>query len=113
MRFKIGFDFIDKKIIKNEPNEIVSDERYFLEKIIPHLDCNSKDLHIVANSDDYTTLQYKQIDIVRVKYTDKTKWIKIRMSNQDMKDEINNPLFVLQNKKTESMWKCNINDIDK
>ena len=35
------------------------------------------------------------------------------MSNQDMKDEINNPLFVLQNKKTESMWKCNINDIDK
>lgn len=113
MEIKIGFDFINKKIIKNEPKEIVSDERNFLERIIPHLECNSKDLQITSNSDDYTTLQYKQIDIVRVKYTDKTKWIKIRMSNQDMKAEIDNPLFILQNKKTESMWKCNINDIDK
>ena len=110
---KIGYDFINKKIIKNEPRLIVESEKSILEKMIPNLRCNPDDLKIVANSDDYTTLQYKQIDIVRIKYTNAAKWIKIRMSIVDMKGEINNPLFVLQNKKTESMWKCNVNDIDK
>ena len=110
---KIGYDFINKKIIKNEPRVVDESEKSILEKMIPNLRCNPGDLKVVANSDDYTTLQYKLIDIVRIKYTDKAKWIKIRMSIPDMKAEIDNPLFVLQNKKTESMWKCNVNDIDK
>lgn len=110
---KIGYDFINKKIIKNEPRVVDESEKSILEKMIPNLRCNPNDLKIVANSDDYTTLQYKQIDIVRIKYTNAAKWIKIRMSIVDMKTEKDNPLFVLQNKKTESMWKCNVKDIDK
>ena len=110
---KIGYDFINKKIITNEPRVVDEYEKSILEKMIPHLECNPGDLKVVANSDDYTTLQYKQIDIVRIKYTNAAKWIKIRMSIVDMKNEKDNPLFVLQNKKTESMWKCDVDDIDK
>lgn len=113
MGIKIGFDFLKKKVITNEEKIIEVSEKSILEKMIPKLECDPDNLQVVANSDDYTTLQYKQCDIVRIKYTDNAKWIKIRMSIADMKTEIDNPLFVLQNKKTESMWKCNVDDIDK
>lgn len=113
MKIKIGFDFLNKKINNNEPKEVVVSEKSLLEKMIPKIHCEPNELKVVNNSDDYTTLQYKQIDIVRIKYTPSAKWIKIRMSIVDMKAETDNPLFTLQNKKTESMWKCNIDDIDK
>lgn len=107
----IGYDFINNKIIDNE-KVVNENEKSILEDICNHLECDSNDLKIVANSTDYTTLQYKDVDIVRVKNTNATQWIKIRISNTDFKNEKENSLFMLQNNKNESMWKCSIYDID-
>lgn len=108
---KIGFDFISNKIITDD-KMINEKEKQILEDMYEHLQCVPDNLKIVANSKDYTTLQYKDIDIVRVKSTNATQWIKIRISNQDFKNEKDNPLFMLQNNKNESMWKCSIYDIN-
>ena len=110
---RIGYDFNENKIITDESKIINEDEKNILNKMIPYIQCDPDKLQIVANSSDYSTLQYKGIDIIRIKYTNAAKWIKIRMSLEDMRNEKENPLFVLQNKKTESMWKCNIDDISK
>lgn len=113
MEIKIGYDYTNNKIITNDPKVINEAEKDILTRMLSYIQCNPDDLSIVANSSDYTTLQYKSIDIIRIKYTNNAKWIKIRMSINDMRNEKDNPLFALQNKKNESMWKCSINDIGK
>lgn len=110
---RIGYDFVNNTYLFDEEYKVNEKEKIILENMFNNLQCNQNDLKIVANSKDYTTLQYNDVDIVRVKSTDATQWIKIRMSNIDSKNEKDNPLFMLQNKKNESMWKCSIYDIDK
>ena len=107
----IGYDFNNNSFINNE-KQVNEKEKSILEDMFNHLQCDPADLKIVANSTDYSTLQYNDVDIVRVKSTNATQWIKILISNIDRKNEIDNPLFMLQNKKGESMWKCSIYDLD-
>lgn len=107
----IGYDFNNNSFINNE-KQVNEKEKSILEDMFNHLQCDPADLKIVANSTDYSTLQYNDVDIVRVKSTNATQWIKILISNVDRKNEIDNPLFMLQNKKGESMWKCSIYDLD-
>lgn len=109
----IGFDFNKGEIIGTPDKEINNVEATILKQIIPNIVVKyPQALKIVANSSAYTTLQYKQIDIIRIKYTDLSQWIKIRCSNRMLKEELNNPLFNEQEKKNESMWKCRVDDLE-
>lgn len=83
MNMKIGFDFKNNNIIKNENKEKNITEENLLLQIVKEL--NIKDYDIVKNSDDYTTLTYKEYDIVRIKYTDSAKWISICLCKNDKK----------------------------
>ena len=109
----IGFDFNKGEFITTPDKEVNKVESTILEQIIPNIDVKfPQALKIVANSSAYTTLQYKQIDIIRLKYTNNTQWIKIRCSNRMLKEEQDNPLFNEQEKKNESMWKCRVDDLE-
>lgn len=109
----IGFDFNKGEIIGTPDKKVNNVEATILEQIIPNIEVKyPQALKIVANSSAYTTLQYKQIDIIRIKYTDLAKWIKIRVSNRILKEEQDNPLFNEQEKKNESMWKCRVDDLE-
>ncbi len=109
----IGFDFNKGEIIGTPDKEVNNVEATILEQIIPNIEVKyPQALRIVANSSAYTTLQYKQIDILRIKYTPQTQWIKIRCFNRMLKEELNNPLFNEQEKKNESMWKCRVDDLE-
>lgn len=107
MEIRIGYGF-------NDDNNINKEESDILEQMIPNLNVMYPDkLKIVANTTDYTTLQYNDLDIIRVKSTLSTQWLKIRVSTKVRKEQAENPLFNEQVKKTETMWKCRVSDIDK
>lgn len=107
MEIRIGYGF-------NDDNNINKEESDILEQMIPNLNVMYPDkLKIVANTTDYTTLQYNDLDIIRVKSTLSTQWLKIRISTKVRKEQAENPLFNEQVKKTETMWKCRVSDIDK
>ena len=108
MNMKIGFDFKNNNIIKNENKEKNITEENLLLQIVKEL--NIKDYDIVKNSDDYTTLTYKEYDIVRIKYTDSAKWISICLCKNDKKNNIDNILFKTQKNKNQLFWKSYINN---
>lgn len=105
---KIGFDFLNNKIIKDEGKEKNITEENLLLQIVKDLDLKKYD--IVNNSDDYTTLTYKEYDIVRLKYTDSAKWISICLCKNDKKNNIDNILFKTQKNKNQLFWKSIITD---
>lgn len=108
----IGYDFENNSFIKKEKdvNEV---EAAILEYISNNLECNDPlAFKISANSSNYTTLSYLDVDIVRVKQTPKTSWIKIMISNDDNKIQRDNPIFANQKNKGESFWKCDVDDLD-
>ena len=105
---KIGFDFLNNKIIKDEGKEKNITEENLLLQIVKDLDLKNYD--IVKNSDDYTTLTYKEYYIVRIKYTDSVKWISICLCKNDKKNNIDNILFKTQKNKNQLFWKSYINN---
>ncbi len=61
---------------------------------------------IKHNSSEYTTLCYRSMDIVRVKWTEATKWLAIQMLTQEMTEKYkDDPRFAAQQKKTVIQWK--------
>ena len=109
----IGYDFDKNKTIEDSGHELNEVEAAILEYISNNLECNDPlAFKISANSSNYTTLSYLDVDIVRVKQTPKTSWIKIMISNDDNKTQRNNPIFANQNNKGESFWKCDVDDLD-
>ena len=108
---KIGYDFENKEILTEDKNIVNEEESLLLSDMYKYLFCDNNDLKICANSKDYTTLQYKNVDIVRIKCTKQAQWIKILISNYDLRNNKENPIFELQANKNESMWKCSLNDI--
>lgn len=61
---------------------------------------------------DYSTIIYKDYDLFRIKYTDNAKWIRIPMSTDMRKANINNSLFDAEKNKNKVFWKSNINDLN-
>ena len=111
MSITLGFDFENKNIIKKEDN-VNEVEAAILEYISSNLECNDPlAFKISANSSNYTTLSYLDVDIVRVKQSLKASWIKIMISNEDNKTQRDNPIFANQKNKGESFWICPINDL--
>ena len=108
----IGYDFEHNNFIKKD-KDINELEAAILEYISNNLECNDPlAFKISANSSNYTTLSYLDVDIVRVKQTPKTSWIKIMISNDDNKTQRDNPIFANQKNKGESFWICDVDDLD-
>lgn len=108
---EIGIKF---GITENKENKNFNIEMNILEYIIRQI-ANSVDkesLNIVSKCNDYTTLCYKEHDIVRLKCSDKSKWIKVFIFKENKEQYINSELFVNQKNKNEYMWKGSFNDMD-
>lgn len=109
----IGFDFNKGTIISSGDKPQNEDENRIIYAILDKLDVDTEMCKIEKNSTDYTTLKYKQYDLLRIKYTNGAKWIKILIVNKELKNEyMDNPLFEAQKNKNEIMWKSTIDNID-
>ena len=95
MKWKVGNQLVELLIGKKEERQnpnIITEESvlYDFAKIFDY------DLKIVHNSSDYTTLKYKEYDIIRFKYGYsgyKGKWVKIFIVPKVKKKYLDNPLF--------------------
>ena len=107
MSIKIGYDFNNNKLIAESEftKERIKnvDENTILSKIATDLKISNYE--IVNNSDDYTTLKYKEYDLIRLKYTDRSKWISLFLTKEDRDSNIDNPLFEVQKNKKQLFWK--------
>lgn len=87
-------------------NEI---EANILQKIKSHLDAKPKEFKIFSHYSNYTVLQYRNKDIVRVKNTPEESWIAIKLSESDKINEANNPLFI---RKDEYFYYADLDNIN-
>lgn len=60
---------------------------------------------IQRRSASYTTLRYRDSDVLRVKYTDRAKWVAVRSFGLNEND----PRFAKQKNKKQSFWQADIN----
>lgn len=79
--------------------------------IIDDLGLDKSLFKYVKPCDDYSTIQYKGFDFIRIKYTDKSKWIRIPMTTEMRKKYNDNPLFDAEKNKNKVMWKSEINNL--
>lgn len=115
MSIEIGYDFTEKKVISNLETKTSfgnNDEYDILNKIINKLNLDKNDFIIISNTSDYLTLQYKNFDIVRVKYTVRTKWLSILILGDNKNNNLNNPIFDLQKNKSQLHWKSKLENKD-
>ena len=115
MSIHIGYNSDKKEIFVesefSKERKINQSEIDLLNKIAT--DIGISDFEIVNNTEDYTTLKYKEYDLVRLKYTDKAKWISLFLTKDDKSSNIDNPLFEVQKNKKQLFWKSNITqDVD-
>ncbi len=73
---------------------------------------DSTKFSIVNNSKDYTTLTFYNYDLIRLKYTENSKWIKIFLTPADKLKYQNDSKFDSQINKKEFFWKANIKTTD-
>lgn len=110
MGITIGFDFFNKKTLKEEPKSTNDIETNLLNNIISMLSdvYDSYLFTIEKMSNDYTTLRFYNYDVCRLKYTDRSKWIKL-LIDSNLKDKyINSELFNSQKNKNELYWKSTL-----
>lgn len=115
MSIKIGYDFNKNELLKDKDLTINQKEKDLLEQIINAIidEFIISDFNIVKNCNDYSTLQYKQRDLVRIKYTNNSKWISLLMVDKKCKeDNINNPIFENEKNKNKLHWKSLLNNDD-
>lgn len=88
-----------------EPNE---SEREACEIVAEALreDFDFAAFSVEKKSKDYTTLVYKQYDVMRVKISDRVKWLSVYVLGKDAKAYAEDPRFDLQANKKQLMWKA-------
>lgn len=106
MSINVGYDFETNGFIANNKKENL-EETKILTKIAS--DLNLTNYKIENKSNNYSTLCYLNYDIIRLKYTNKSKWISILLTKDDKKKYINNSLFEQQKNKNQLFWKSIIN----
>lgn len=84
-------------------------EEKICQLVIDMLDGDSSKFGIEHRTSDYTSLIYCDNDFFRVKYTDRSKWISIRLAKEDRNE--NDERFVAQKNKGQLHWKANIHSI--
>lgn len=66
---------------------------------------------LVRKSDSYLTIICR-VEIARIKYTERAKWISIQIVDSLRSKYLDSPLFDAQKKKGQLFWKSSINVID-
>lgn len=111
----IGYDFENNKIILNQPREVSLNpiEERAVEAFLSFFPASEiPNIHLEKMSDNYTSVFYGETnDFLRFKFTDRTKWLSIRLSPEDMKKNLCNPLFAAQSNKKQLHWKAKISDL--
>lgn len=100
-------------VIKGSTQEYehVDSEMEAANTIIDDLGLDKSLFKYIKPSEDYSTIQYNDYDLFRIKYTERAKWIQILMPNDMRVEYKDDPLFEAQKKKNVLMWKSNINDL--
>jgi hypothetical protein len=79
-------------------------------------DVNIEKLQVTKKSDSYATIVLRghewDFDLVRFKFTDRTKWIALNLSKADREVYRDDALFEAQKKKTQIQWKSVLQSID-
>lgn len=70
------------------------------------------DFEIRHRSEEYTTLAYRNSDIIRVKWTEAAKWIMLQIRGDMAQKYAEDPLFSEQENKKVLMWKVRSNGGD-
>ena len=114
MKFKAGdkeFTFLVGRMTEKTESASYDNEVDILNNFVDSYLIDYKDkLHIVSNSSDYTTLQYGEMDLIRLKYGEKAKWLTIFMPPKIKKEYMDNELFADQKNKNQIQWKSKIED---
>lgn len=111
----IGYDFESNEIILNQPREVSLNpiEKRAVEIILGFFPASEvSKIHLEKLSDNYTSVFYGDAnDFLRFKFTDRTKWLSIRLSSKDKEENLFNPLFSAQSNKKQLHWKAKISDL--
>ncbi|WP_373262414.1 hypothetical protein [Hungatella hathewayi] len=119
MSINIGFDFKNGTcFINNSADNNVSLSSYEADGVAILMNLlsevpNSAKVHLEKRADDYISIVCgEHNDFVRLKLTDRTKWISIRLAEEDRLSNIDNPIFSAQKNKNQSHWKIKLDTIE-
>lgn len=108
MQISFGYDFNEGKVIQyksvNDPFQYehnIPEENMLVDLVVK---LGGKDFKICKQAEDYTTLQYKDYDLCRLKYTPKSHWIKIFIPPTIKPKYIDSTLFYSQDNKNQLYW---------
>ena len=96
----------------NTEHEAVPEEEAILNNFIDTLDYKKEDFKIEKKSKEYTTLTYKEHDLLRLKYTDNVQWVKVIVEGDMIKLYSDSPLFETEEKRNQLFWKSILKDKD-
>lgn len=97
-----------RKEERRENPNLVSEEE-ILQNFIKNF---NYDIKIVSNSANYTTIQYHDCDIMRLKFGTLGKWIDLFIVPKYKKKYIDNPLFEMEKNKNRVFWKAKIERVE-
>lgn len=102
---------IDTYVKYNDRYEFNDEEFKLLSLIADRLECDSKLLSITKTAESYTTLKYRNMDLLRLQYNDNYQEISIFISNDVRKKEYDNSLFDIQKNKNQVFWKSKLENL--
>lgn len=114
----IGFDFENQCFVfgADEKKLVLTIEEQQLLEIVMGFLSDNIDISMVGiekRSNDYTSVVYGGLnDFMRFKYTDRTKWVSLRLPFDVAADNMENPLFDAQKNKKQLHWKAKLNSLD-
>jgi hypothetical protein len=69
-------------------------------------------ISIERRSKDYISMFCGENDFLRLKYSDRSKWISLRLPADIAAKNIDNPLFAAQQNKNQFHWRAKLNSLD-
>lgn len=69
-----------------------------------------EEVHLERRSKNYISMIYKENDFLRLKYTERAKWISLDLPPE--LQDVDNPLFAAQAKKSQRHWRADLDSLD-
>lgn len=73
---------------------------------------NLDNFSIERRSNNYISIFFGKNDFLRLKYSERAKWISLRLPRSLAKNNIENPLFAAQSNKNQQHWRADIKSLD-